>query len=393
MLYLIGLGLGNEKDISVAGLEAVRKCERVYLESYTSILGVNKERLEAFYGRPLLDADRDCVESDEDVILEACATEEEEEKNSSKSKENGANDNNSDSAATTSGPGESFTKGSVALLVVGDPFGATTHSDLLLRARSRGIRVKVFHNASILNAIGACGLQLYQFGRVVSFCFWTDTWNPESYFDKIVTNMRNNFHTLCLLDIKTKEPDWEARARGRRNVMLPPRYMTVRQALRQIKSIIERRQRDYQFWQENGDEAEFQKHPELQPTEEDAIDEQKGQELQERRKVHLEKLKKEYESTEVLNWETAIAIGVARIGHDNQVIRAGKVADLLDACDGKKDSKKKTEEEDLGEEEEEEDEYYDAVFGGPLHSLVVCAPEMHFLERKNLDLFWTSSSS
>ena len=54
MLYVVGLGLGDEKDITVNGLEAVKKCERVYLEAYTSILGVPKERLEALYGLSLI---------------------------------------------------------------------------------------------------------------------------------------------------------------------------------------------------------------------------------------------------------------------------------------------------------------------------------------------------
>ena len=45
MLYLIGLGLADEKDITVKGLEIVRKAERVYLEAYTSILLVNHEKL------------------------------------------------------------------------------------------------------------------------------------------------------------------------------------------------------------------------------------------------------------------------------------------------------------------------------------------------------------
>jgi hypothetical protein len=38
MLYLIGLGLGDEKDITLRGLEAVKKCEKVYMEAYTSLL-------------------------------------------------------------------------------------------------------------------------------------------------------------------------------------------------------------------------------------------------------------------------------------------------------------------------------------------------------------------
>ena len=45
MLYLVGLGLADETDITVRGLEIVKKAERVYLEAYTSILLVNKERL------------------------------------------------------------------------------------------------------------------------------------------------------------------------------------------------------------------------------------------------------------------------------------------------------------------------------------------------------------
>jgi diphthine synthase len=45
MLYLVGLGLGDEKDITVRGLEAVKKCDHVYLEAYTSILLVDKSKL------------------------------------------------------------------------------------------------------------------------------------------------------------------------------------------------------------------------------------------------------------------------------------------------------------------------------------------------------------
>lgn len=45
MLYIIGLGLSDEKDITIKGLEAIKSCERIYLEAYTSILMVPKERL------------------------------------------------------------------------------------------------------------------------------------------------------------------------------------------------------------------------------------------------------------------------------------------------------------------------------------------------------------
>jgi diphthine methyl ester synthase len=45
MLYLVGLGLSDETDITVKGLEIVKKAARVYLEAYTSILLVDQSVL------------------------------------------------------------------------------------------------------------------------------------------------------------------------------------------------------------------------------------------------------------------------------------------------------------------------------------------------------------
>lgn len=85
------------------------------------------------------------------------------------------------------------------IVPVPDPFGATTHTDLVLRARELSIPTQIVHNASILNAVGATGLQLYSFGETVSIPFWTDTWKPDSFFDKICQNKARGLHTLCLL--------------------------------------------------------------------------------------------------------------------------------------------------------------------------------------------------
>lgn len=76
---------------------------------------------------------------------------------------------------------------------------ATTHSDLLVRAKTLGIEVEVVHNASIMNAVGACGLQLYRFGEAISIPFFTDTWRPDSFYGKIKANRTIGLHTLCLL--------------------------------------------------------------------------------------------------------------------------------------------------------------------------------------------------
>ncbi|CAO3631059.1 unnamed protein product [Cunninghamella echinulata] len=129
----------------------------------------------------------------------------------------------------------------VCFLVVGDPYGATTHTDLVIRARELDIPVKVIHNASIMNAIGACGLQLYNFGQTISIVFFTDTWRPDSFYDKIKENHNLGLHTLCLLDIKVKEQSIENLARGRK-IYEPPRYMTINQAVEQLLEIEENRQ-------------------------------------------------------------------------------------------------------------------------------------------------------
>merc|ERR1712058_211895 len=76
-----------------------------------------------------------------------------------------------------------------------------------------GIPHQVVHNASIMNAVGCCGLQLYNFGETVSIPFWTDSWKPDSFYQKIAENRRRGLHTLCLLDIKVKEISDENLAR------------------------------------------------------------------------------------------------------------------------------------------------------------------------------------
>ena len=69
-LYFIGLGLNNEKDITINGLDAVKKCDIVYLENYTSVLNCKKADLEEFYGKKIILARRNLVEEDNNEIKE-----------------------------------------------------------------------------------------------------------------------------------------------------------------------------------------------------------------------------------------------------------------------------------------------------------------------------------
>ncbi|GAB9471800.1 Diphthine synthase [Globisporangium polare] len=205
VLYVVGLGLGDEQDITLRGLNAVKKSKKVFLENYTSVLGIELSRLSEFYEREVILADRDCVETGADQILEDAKDDD------------------------------------VAFLVVGDPLCATTHSDLIIRAKELGISVEVIHNASVMGAAGSCGLQLYSFGQTISIPFFRDEWRPDSFYEKILYNKKGGMHTLCLLDIKVKEPDFEAMCRGK-IVYLPPRFMTVNQALEQLIEVEEKRQ-------------------------------------------------------------------------------------------------------------------------------------------------------
>ena len=242
MLWLIGLGLFDEKDVSVRGLETIKQCDEVFLENYTSILHVPVERLEEFYGKKVHVADREMVESYDEKILDA--------------------------AASRDGSAQ------VAFLVVGDPFAATTHADLLLRAEARNITVKVIHNSSIMNAVAACGLQLYSFGQTVSIPYFTPTWRPHSFYPRIVANYSANLHTLCLLDIKVKEISDENLARGKK-IYEPPRFMTINEALAQICECADAK------------------------------------------------------SCEIVKMDSLV-VGLARVGAPDQIIRAGTVAELLE---------------------------------------------------------------
>lgn len=198
VLFLIGLGLSGETDITVRGLDLIKQSDFVYMEYYTSILSIDTETLSKYYGKEIILADREMIENDfDDVIMEKAKTQK------------------------------------VALLVVGDPFSATTHMDLYLRCIKSGVKVEVVNNASIMNSIGVTGMTLYRFGETVTIPFYTKTWRPYSFYNKICINYLNDFHTLVLLDIKVKEISEENLLRGKK-IYEKPRFMTVNCALEEL---------------------------------------------------------------------------------------------------------------------------------------------------------------
>ncbi len=195
VLYFIGLGLYDSKDISLKGLEIIKRSKHIFLENYTCKLNSSIKELEELYGNKIILADRDLVENYPDTDILKPAIDED-----------------------------------VVFLVIGDPMSATTHTDLWLRAKQLSIDVKIIHNASVLTAIGVTGLQLYKFGKTSSIVFPEDNWLPETPYDVVKMNKTNGLHTLLLLDIKVKEPSKED-IRKDKKMFLPSRYMTVNEAI------------------------------------------------------------------------------------------------------------------------------------------------------------------
>jgi len=162
MLYIIGLGL-NIDGISKYGLDIVKRCKKIYLENYTVDFPYTKGELQDVLEKKIILADREKVESLE-LIDEA-------------------------------------KKLDVALLVYGSPLFATTHITLLQEAKASGVKYKVIYNASVFDALGETGLQLYKFGKITSMPAWKPSFTPDSFMKTIQENMSMKAHSLILVDI------------------------------------------------------------------------------------------------------------------------------------------------------------------------------------------------
>ncbi|NYT01717.1 MAG: diphthine synthase [Methanosarcinales archaeon] len=190
MLFFVGLGLYDERDISVKGLDAVRRADRVYAEFYTSrLMGVSLDDLERFYEKKITLLSRGDVEGQPTWLEEARDMD-------------------------------------LALLVGGDPMISTTHLDLRMRAMELGIPTRVIHSSTIASAIpGLTGLQNYRFGRSTSIPFAYTVRGkrivPETPYRVVQENRRANLHTMLYLDIQDR------------------RYMTVNQGIEQLLEVEE----------------------------------------------------------------------------------------------------------------------------------------------------------
>ncbi len=162
MFNLIGLGL-NLKSISTEALEVIKKCKQVYLENYTVDFPYTDKELGLFLEKEITLLNREQVESETFI--------------------------------------EKAKKQDIAFLVYGDSLSATTHISLILKCKKEKIPYKIFHNSSILTAIGETGLQLYKFGKTASMPNWINNYKPDSFMEIIKNNLKIKAHTLLLVDI------------------------------------------------------------------------------------------------------------------------------------------------------------------------------------------------
>lgn len=170
-LRFVGVGLGDERSLSMRAIDALRACDEVFAEEYTAELAAGSlERLAGWIGREVIRLPRTEVE-DAARIMAAL-----------------------DRHAR------------VGFVVPGDPFAATTHVALRLAAEARGHCWSYFPNASILTAAaGFLGLQPYRFGRIVSVPFPEPGFAPVSPLEMIAANRAVRLHSLVLLDLRPSE--------------------------------------------------------------------------------------------------------------------------------------------------------------------------------------------
>ncbi len=169
MLYLIGLGLEDEKSLSMKALEIIKKADFIFLEGYTSKLSdLNLKKMNDLFNKEVKIVNRDFVENTSNIL------------NLAKEKD-------------------------VVLLVIGDPMVATTHLELVLDSEAKKIPVRIINNVSVVNAVANLGLEFYKFGKTTSIPFTTKSFTPETPYDIIRENKSINAHTLCLLDLKPDE--------------------------------------------------------------------------------------------------------------------------------------------------------------------------------------------
>ncbi|MFB6188606.1 MAG: diphthine synthase [Halapricum sp.] len=174
MLTFVGLGLYDDRSITLQGRDALRDADRVFAERYTShLVGASFEDVEAAHGVDIEIRSREGVEQHPEPILDAAEEEE------------------------------------VVFCTAGDTMISTTHVDLRLRAHERGIDTRIVHGTTAAAAASSLtGLQNYRFGKATTLPFESSHGGegvPASVIETVESNRERGLHTLVFLDIKADD--------------------------------------------------------------------------------------------------------------------------------------------------------------------------------------------
>src|SRR5438128_11468105 len=188
----IGLGLNNERGLTIEGIEQDRRSSNVFAEFYTNIMpGLDRRKLELLLGKRIVVLNRFQLEDEGGRQIVGAAE-----------------------------------RGRVAFLVPGDPMIATTHISIRLELARKGIPSRIIHGPSIVSAVcGATGLQSYKFGKSITVP--RDQPLPKSVLDTVSDNSDRGLHTLILLDVQAgKTSQMRIRDASRKVTTADPRIGT-----------------------------------------------------------------------------------------------------------------------------------------------------------------------
>ena len=163
MLWFIGIGISGSDSISLETKKVLEKADIVYLEQFTSPIGkTDTKKLKEMTKGEFKIAKRWLVEDGIEIL-----------KNAKRKK--------------------------VVLMSYGDPYIATTHIELRVRAIQEKIKTYSIHAASSLTSmIGECGLHHYKIGRVATIMNDSKTITTPYYV--IYKNVIEGNHTVLLLE-------------------------------------------------------------------------------------------------------------------------------------------------------------------------------------------------
>jgi len=163
MLWFVGLGISGVDSISVSTQKLLKQADIVYMEQFTSPISKSDiAKIKKLAKSKLKIAKRWMVEDGTEIL-----------KNAKKKK--------------------------VVLLAYGDPYIATTHIELRVRAIQEKIKTQTVHAASSLTSlVGEAGLHYYKIGKIVTIMRELKSMTTPYYV--IYKNLIEGNHTLLLLE-------------------------------------------------------------------------------------------------------------------------------------------------------------------------------------------------